>query len=102
MEPEISPMIQELCYANRKNPQVVEDRIVQFFRAYDEFKEDQIQRLQAKFENQKNKNKKLRNQQAGALCDKSELENLFLDAIDENRKEVLKHLTNSHTNKSFG
>ena len=42
MEPEISPMIQELCYKNSKNPQVVEDKIVQFFRAFDEFKEDQI------------------------------------------------------------
>lgn len=98
MEPEIAPMIQQLCFENIKNPQAVEDKIVQFFRAFDEFKEDQIQRLQAKCESQKNKNKKLRNKQAGALCDKSELENLFLDAIDENRKEVLKHLTNSHNN----
>ena len=42
------------------------------------------------------KNKKLRNKQAGAFSDKSEVENLFLDCVDENRKEVLKLFTNSY------
>ena len=66
------------------------------FRAYDDFKEDQILKLQLKVDKQKQRNKKLRNKQAGAFSDKSEIENLFLDCVDENRKEVLKLFTNSY------
>lgn len=35
--------------------------------------------------------------QASTFSDKSELENLFLDCIDENRKDVLRHFTNNHS-----
>lgn len=38
----------------------------------------------------------MRNQQASTFSDKSELENLFLDCVDENRKDVLRNFTNSH------
>ena len=38
----------------------------------------------------------MRNQQASTFSDKSELENLFLDCIDENRKDVLRNFTNGH------
>ena len=53
-----------------------------------------------KVDRQKAKNKKLRNAQAGAFSDKSEIENLFLDCVDENRKEVLKLFTNSYANSA--
>jgi len=39
----------------------------------------------------------MRNVQASTFSDKSELENLFLDCIDENRKDVLRHFTNNHS-----
>ena len=35
----------------------------------------------------------MRNEQASTFSDKIEIENLFLDCIDENRKEVLRHFT---------
>lgn len=38
----------------------------------------------------------MRNVQASKFSDKSELENLFLDCIDENRKDVLRNFTNGH------
>ena len=44
----------------------------------------------------------MRNAQAGAFSDKSEIENLFLDCVEENRKEVLKLFTNSYASKSQG
>ena len=43
----------------------------------------------------------MRNEQASTFSDKTELENLFLDCIDENRKDVLRHFTNSHTGSSM-
>lgn len=39
----------------------------------------------------------MRNEQASTFSDKTELENLFLDCIDENRKDVLRHFTNGHS-----
>ena len=68
-----------------------------FFRAFDECREDQIARMTSQLDQQKLKIKKMRNVQASTFSDKSELENLFLDCIDENRKDVLKHFTNSHS-----
>ena len=69
------------------------DQIVNFFRAFDEHKEDQIIRMQTQLDQQKQKIKKMRNVQASTFSDKIEIENLFLDCIDENRKEVLRHFT---------
>lgn len=94
-EPPIAPMVENLLHKNLKQ-KTVQDQLVDFFRAYDDFKEDQILKLQLKVDKQKQKNKKLRNKQAGAFSDKSEIENLFLDCVDENRKEVLKLFTNSY------
>ena len=39
----------------------------------------------------------MRNEQASTFSDKIEIENLFLDCIDENRKEVLRHFTQRHS-----
>lgn len=39
----------------------------------------------------------MRNVQASTFSDKTELEDLFLDCIDENRKDVLRHFTNNHS-----
>lgn len=39
----------------------------------------------------------MRNEQAATFSDKIEIENLFLDCIDENRKEVLRHFTQRHS-----
>lgn len=53
-------------------------------------------RMQTQLEQQKHKIKKMRNEQASTFSDKIEIENLFLDCIDENRKEVLRHFTQRH------
>ena len=95
VEPSIKVLIQRLLLQTQK-PTEQNQKIINFFRAHDEFKEDQILRLQASLNTLKQKNKKLRNVQASAFSDKSELENLFLDCVDENRKDVLRHFTNSH------
>ena len=89
-------MVTYLLSKNLKTD-TVQDQLVNFFRAYDDYKEAKIMKLSLKVDRQKQKNKKLRNAQAGAFSDKSEIENLFLDCVDENRKEVLKLFTNSHS-----
>ena len=43
-----------------------------------------------KLEKVKQKIKKARNKQASNFSDKSELENLFLDCVDENKKDVIR------------
>ena len=73
-EPEIAPMIEYLLSKNL-NRKTVDDQLVNFFRAYDDYKEEKILKLQMKVDRQKAKNKKLRNAQAGAFSDKSEIEN---------------------------
>jgi len=77
-------------------PKSVKEHIVNFFRAFDEYKEDQVLQMQAKLGQEKQRIKKMRNVQASSYSDKSELENLFLDCIDENRKDVLRNFTNGH------
>ena len=98
-EPEIAPMVQHLLCKNLSQKKT-DEQLVNFFRAYDDYKEEKILKLQMKVDRQKAKNKKLRNAQAGAFSDKSEIENLFLDCVDENRKEVLKLFTNSYANSA--
>ena len=46
-EPPIAPMVENLLQKNLK-PKSVQDQLVDFFRAYDDFKEDQILKLQLK------------------------------------------------------
>lgn len=53
--------------------------------------------MQTQLDQQKQKIKKMRNVQASTFSDKIEIENLFLDCIDENRKEVLRHFTQRHS-----
>ena len=44
MEPPIAPMIENLLHKNLR-PKTVQDQIVNLFRAYDDYKEDQILKL---------------------------------------------------------
>ena len=59
-EPEVAPMVEYLLSKNL-NPKTVNDQLVNFFRAYDDYKEEKILNLQMKVDRQKQKNKKLRN-----------------------------------------
>ena len=53
-------MVESILNKNLK-PATVQDQLVNFFRAYDDYKEDRIMKLQLKVDRQKQKNKKLRN-----------------------------------------
>ena len=57
--------------------------------------------MQTQLDQQKHKIKKMRNVQASTFSDKTELEDLFLDCIDENRKDVLRHFTNNHSTGGY-
>ena len=70
----------------------VEEQIVNFFRAYDEANNYKTDRLTAKLDSLKVKNKKLKNEQACDFSEQAELENLFLDCVDESKKEVLRRI----------
>ena len=97
--PFIAPIVEQMQYKNMKE-ESVREQIVAFFKAYDDYKEEQVVRMQTQLDQQKQKIKKMRNEQASTFSDKTELENLFLDCIDENRKDVLRHFTNGHSQRA--
>ena len=57
-----------------------------------------MQKRNKKLELLKFKNVKVRNKQAREFTDKSELENLFLDCVDESKKDVIKSILEKHAN----
>lgn len=57
-----------------------------------------MQKRNKKLEMLKFKNVKVRNKQAREFTDKSELENLFLDCVDESKKDVIKSILEKHAN----
>ena len=52
-EANIRPAIENLMAKEVENPREVREQIVKFFRAYDECKEDQVLRMQAKLDQEK-------------------------------------------------
>jgi len=57
-------------------------------------KEPQIQRLQKRIDNIKKNNSKVKTTQAQEVSERSEVENLFLECIDESKKELVKRRQN--------
>lgn len=74
-------------------PDKVASKIAKFFKAYDLSRNVNVENYQKQLENEKKMNSKIKNSKAIDLSDKSEAENLFLDAIDECKKEILKRKT---------
>lgn len=94
-EPNIQHMVSALMEGD---PAEVQSKIVNFFRAFDDYKDESIQKQTRKLELARLRNKKLRNKQASNFTDKSELENLFLDCVDENKKDVIRQIVEKQTN----
>lgn len=68
----------------------IESRILKYFKLYDLTRDDKIENLQRKLENYKRSNMKIKNTKAFDFSEKSEVENLFLDSIEECKKDVIK------------
>lgn len=91
-------MIISLLSKNLKKS-TIEKQILNFFQAFDDYKDDKIQASIRKLETLKHKNMKARNKQAHNFTDKSELENLFLDCVDENKKDVIRTIIEKQANR---
>lgn len=68
----------------------VQKKILKFFKVYDMSRDSNIQVMQRQLDHHKRINLKLKNGKAIDISDKTELENLFLDCVDECKKDVLR------------
>jgi len=64
--------------------------VLQFFKDYDETKEPQIQKLKKRIEMLKKTNSKVQTSRSQEVSNKGEIENLFLDCVDEHKREIIK------------
>lgn len=71
----------------------IQAKIVKFFKAYDLSRDDRIGDLKKKFDTEKKANSKLKNSKAVDMSENAEVENLFLDCIDEWKKEIIRKNT---------
>eukprot|EP00347_Sterkiella_histriomuscorum_P006538 403352386 len=71
----------------------IELKVAKFFKIYDMSRDDKIEEVQRKIEFQKRSNMRIKNSQAQGYSDKAEVENLFLDCIDECKKDLIKKKT---------
>ena len=97
-EPDITPLILKLKTQGLTQNQI-DDRIIKFFDSYDQSQEKKIEKLNQKLFDLKSKNKRIRNKQAEQHTEKSEYENLFLDCVDECKKEVLRQQIDVQSNQ---
>lgn len=79
----------------------VEQKILQFFKDYDSSKEPQINRVQRKIEMIKKNNSRVKNSHAQDFADRTEIENLFLESVDESKKEAFKRKSIAPLKNSF-
>mmetsp|Transcript_31438 Transcript_31438/g.30786 ORF Transcript_31438/g.30786 Transcript_31438/m.30786 type:complete len:129 (+) Transcript_31438:837-1223(+) len=71
----------------------IQKKVLKFFQAFDLSRDGNIESMQKKLDLQKKMNTKIKTTQAQGNWDKSELENLFLDCIDQYKKEALRKKT---------
>ena len=71
----------------------IQSKILKFFKAYDLSRDGNIDSMQKKLDTEKKTNSKIKNSMALDHSDKTEIENLFLDCVDECKKEVLRKKT---------
>ena len=80
-------------------PTEVDRQIVQFFATFDQSQVDKIDKLNQKLVNAKAKNKRQLNKQAIDCTERSELENLLLDSVEECKRDVFKRRAEIATSK---
>lgn len=76
--------------------QKIELKVAKFFKLYDLSRDERLEDLKRQLEQQKKSNSRIKNSCALDYSEKSEVENLFLDCIDECKKELLKKKSMSH------
>lgn len=72
------------------NREKIEFKIAKFFKLYDLSRDEQIVELQKKLCTVKKNNLRMKSAKANDFAEKSEIENLFLDSVEEWKKEILR------------
>ncbi|CDW90797.1 UNKNOWN [Stylonychia lemnae] len=85
----IKEFVQDL-FKRGYSKEKIELKIAKFFKLYDLSRDERIDTLQRRLENQKRNNLKIKNYKAQDYSEKSEIENLFLDCVDECKRDLLK------------
>jgi len=98
MECKVKEFVQDLFSLEDRK---VDLKILEFFRDYDAQKEPEIARLQRKIDNARKLNNKAKTSQGQEFSGRSEVENLFLDCIDETKKLVVKRKETQRISKQF-
>ncbi len=94
---DLAPIIENI--SRKLHPDKVDQQIVQFFAAFDQSQVNKIQKLTQQLINLKAKNKRQLNKQAESCTERSELENLLLDAVEECKRDVLRRRAEIATSK---
>ena len=84
---QIKEYIKDLFLKNKASKTQVMDEIIKFFRAYDASRDLNILILKKQVLAQKRENQKLKTSNAFDYSEKAEIENLFLDCIEQTKKE---------------
>lgn len=79
----------------------VDQNIIQFFAAFDDSQLEKIQKLNQKLVDLKAKNRRDLNKQALDCTERSELENLLLDAVEECKRDVIKRRAEISTSQFY-
>lgn len=71
-------------------PQEVKDEIIKYVQALETSYTDAIRDLKSIIDRERDKQKKVNSEKINTATEKNELENLFVDCIEEVRKEIMK------------
>ena len=71
-------------------PQEVKDEIIKYVQALETSYTDAIRDLKSIIDRERDKQKKVNAEKINTATEKNELENLFVDCIEEVRKEIMK------------
>ena len=86
----IAEYIMNLFNHENLSREEVQERVLKFFSAYDASRDLNVLMLKRKLELKKRDNQKLRTFQAFDYAEKADIENLFLDCIDQCKREHFK------------
>ena len=100
MEYKMQEYVQEL-FRQGLDKSKVEHKVLQFFKDYDLQKEPEIARLNRKLDNARKSNAKVKKTHGWEFSGRSEVENLFLDCIEETKKVVVKRKEALRISKQF-
>lgn len=80
----------ELIFKSRMQPVDVKDEIIKYVQALETSYTDAIRELKTIIDRERDKQKKVNASKVNQTAEKNELENLFVDCIEEVRKEIMK------------